>query len=110
MEHDIREAVVLQGGEQRRLLEHEDRHHLGRCGGREKGAEEDGEGGKEPNSPPPNQRYNNIKIIDPTGLPKRAKLTQEEERRAVIFGVADDVLQGGGQRTVHHFVFEVKID
>lgn len=75
-----------------------------------------GRGGeKEPNSPqnqpphhPLNQKYDNVKIINPTGLAKKAKLTQEEERRAVIFGVADDVLQGGGQRTVHHFIFEVK--
>lgn len=38
VQHDVGEAVVLQRGQQRGLLEHEDRHHLGRCGGGERGA------------------------------------------------------------------------
>lgn len=29
-------------------------------------------------------------------------LTQEEKRGAVVLGVADDVLEGGGQRAIHH--------
>lgn len=31
-----------------------------------------------------------------------ARLTQQEQRGAVVLGVADDVLQRGGQRAVHH--------